>query len=60
MEVNVGVVDKVKIVVFMGLSSDLSWNEVMVSGCDLFLMKLVKMNVVREVLNELNNDSVGG
>lgn len=60
MEANAGVVDKVKIVALTGLSSDLSRNEATASGCDLFLTKPVKMNVVREVLNELNNDSAGG
>ncbi|KAK0666895.1 hypothetical protein QBC41DRAFT_144761 [Cercophora samala] len=60
MEVDTGV-RKTKIVALTGLSSDLSRNEAMASGCDMFLTKPVKMNVVRQVLNELNNhDATGG
>ncbi|KAK4173217.1 hypothetical protein QBC36DRAFT_360492 [Triangularia setosa] len=47
-------VSQAKIVALTGLSSDLSQNEATASGCDIFLTKPVKMNVVREVLNELN------
>ncbi|KAK0737143.1 hypothetical protein B0T21DRAFT_383178 [Apiosordaria backusii] len=53
MELDAGV-KKSKIIALTGLSSDFSKSEATASGCDLFLTKPVKMNVVREVLNELS------
>ncbi|KAK4188649.1 putative signal transduction histidine-protein kinase [Podospora australis] len=43
-----------KIVALTGLSGEISRNEATASGCDLFLTKPVKMNMVRGLLDEMN------
>ncbi|KAK4201881.1 putative signal transduction histidine-protein kinase [Triangularia verruculosa] len=58
MELDAGV-RKAKIVALTGLSSDLSRNEATASGCDMFLTKPVKMNLVREMLNRLEKTQEG-
>ncbi|KAK4221638.1 putative signal transduction histidine-protein kinase [Podospora fimiseda] len=52
LEVDEGI-SRCKVVALTGLSGDLSRNEATASGCDLFLTKPVKMNMVRGLLDDM-------
>ncbi|KAK4160443.1 putative signal transduction histidine-protein kinase [Cladorrhinum sp. PSN259] len=53
LEVDAGI-SQCKVVALTGLSGELSRNEAIASGCDLFLTKPVKMNTVRGLLDEMD------
>lgn len=58
LEIDAGV-GSTKIVALTGLSGEISRIEATASGCDMFLTKPVKMNMVRSMLDELNKFQEG-